>query len=129
MATAPNRDDLPLVLLVDADLMLRRSFERITRRFPIRLVMASTAAEALALVARDGPPALLISAYHLADRDGLSLLEKVGHEHPGARLVLSSGTNHHPAPASGISLLPKPVDREALARLIESLSPVVTEAG
>ena len=123
MQGAAPRDELPLVLLVDDDVALLRSFERMVRRMPIRLVTAVSGEEALAVIARDGPPALLISDYQLAGMDGLSLLAKVRLQHPGVRVVLSSGTTKTPATGSGIGVLPKPVEAEALDHLIASLDP------
>ena len=114
-------DGLPLVLLVDGDLGILRGFKRMARHLPLRLVTTLRADEALALIERDGPPALLISAYQLPGMDGLSLLAQVKLQHPGVRVVLSTGTPTTPASDSGIGVLPKPVDVEGFARLVESL--------
>ena len=111
----------PLVVLVETDLLLRRSYQRMARRLAIRLQAVGSAEEALELIAKDGPPALLISALGLPGIDGVSFLGRVKREHPRVRLVLSSGADPGPRLDSGIGLLPKPVEAIALARLVESL--------
>ena len=112
-----------MVLLVDSERAILRSFHRMARLLPrpLRLRTAPSAEEALALIARDGPPALLITAFHMAGMDGLSLLTQVRVDHPRVRLVLSTGMPAGTRVGPDIALLPKPVEAEGFARLVGSL--------
>lgn len=123
MTGATLHATLPLVLLVDDEPLLLRAFERMVRMLPVRLVSVSTAEAGLEQIAHDGAPALVISDYQLPGMDGVTFLMGVRARHPHVRLVLSTGTTCAAPAGSGITLLPKPVEIEALIKLFESLGP------
>lgn len=125
MNAAAPLHELPLVMLVDDDVRILRSFAWMARRLRIRAVTDTCAEDALARISRDGPPAMLISDYQLPGMDGLSLLAKVRLEHPRTHVVLSTATTMTATPESGILMLEKPVDPEVLVQLIASLEPQV----
>ncbi len=110
----------PLVLFVDDDPLIIRSFTRLCRKKPVRVVTATSAEQARALLEVHRPRAV-ISDYQLPGIDGFSFLCEVRRRHPAMLLVLHTGSTFVPPASSGIERLDKPFAEETLDALFERL--------
>ena len=96
-----------IVLFVDDDPLMRSSFARCTRSWPIALRLARDGEEALALASRERPD-VVISDLRMPGLNGLELLQEIRRLHPEARLILHTATRP-PALPEKIELVEKPV--------------------
>lgn len=80
----------PRVLVVDDDIAVRETIHRILQSVPCDSIVASTAAEALAL-ARSFHPDLAIVDFVLPDEDGIALTERLLKEFPELKVTMVSG--------------------------------------
>lgn len=106
-----------LVMVVDSDALLRRSYARMARHRGVRFAAAASGEEALALISPADPPVLVISAQRLPGMKGVALLQHLLGTHPRVLAVLSSG--NPPLDPQGIRVLPKPVDVETFSALVD----------
>lgn len=84
-----EQDDRRVVLVVDDEDLVLRSFERRLTRAGLRVLTASNAIEAFELLASDQPIHLVLADYRLKrGPDGLYLLDAVAHRRPKACRVL-----------------------------------------
>ena len=65
----------PVVLIVDDEVNILRSLQRLLRKEPYELLVAATPEEGLSLVEKQ-PPTLIISDYVMPDQNGLEFLRK-----------------------------------------------------
>ncbi len=106
-----------VVLVVEDDMDVRNIVVASVRELGYRALTASSADEALALLAGDGPIDLLFSDVMMpGGLNGLQLAEAAQRQRPGLRILLTSGYTgdfDQSAPA-GVPLLSKPYNREQL---------------
>lgn len=82
--------DRPGVLLIDANPEVLHSLTQLLRLEPVQLHSATCAADALTILA-DQPIDLVMSAAHLADMDGGSLLAHIHQHYPHTVRILLTG--------------------------------------
>lgn len=113
----------PLVLIVDDDEIMMEGVSRILRRAGFRTAMATDGIEALQEAAKS-PPALILSDVVMPRMGGLTLADRIGHEHPGVRVLLMSGYEHgrvmRDVPAAVVGFVQKPMTPTALVDAVQS---------
>ena len=78
------------VLVIDDDAAIQELLATaVFRRRGYRIVIANNAEECIALMA-EHPAELLMMNYHLADRDGLSLLREIKTNHPDSYVIMTT---------------------------------------
>lgn len=88
-----SETDRPVVLLIDTHQDVHDRLAQLLRLEPFELCSATTAAEALAILARQ-PVDLVMSAARLPDMDGATLLVQIHHAYPQTvRLLLTGETD------------------------------------
>ena len=88
-----SETDRPVVLLIDTHQDVHDRLAQLLRLEPFELCSATTAAEALAILARQ-PVDLVMSAARLPDMDGATLLAQIHHAYPQTvRLLLTGETD------------------------------------
>ncbi|NMX61192.1 response regulator [Pseudomonas sp. WS 5111] len=88
-----SETDRPVVLLIDTHPDVHDRLAQLLRLEPFELCSATTAAEALAILARQ-PVDLVMSAARLPDMDGATLLAQIHHAYPQTvRLLLTGETD------------------------------------
>ncbi|NMY02754.1 response regulator [Pseudomonas sp. WS 5059] len=88
-----SETDRPVVLLIDTHPDVHDRLAQLLRLEPFELCSATTAAEALAILARQ-PVDLVMSAARLPDTDGATLLAQIHHAYPQTvRLLLTGETD------------------------------------
>jgi CheY-like chemotaxis protein len=121
-ATAPARGKGETLLLVEDETSLRQALGSILRRFGYRVLEASHGDEALAeWQAVRGAVDLLVTDMVMPGKmTGLQLIERLRHEKPGLRAILSSGySGIQSVPAlAGIDVLSKPFETAVLLRTV-----------
>ena len=80
-----------VVLVVEDEPLVRRTFCRALRHAKIRVIEAASAAEALRLLREDPTVALLLTDVSLPDSDGVALAEAALAERPELSVVYTSG--------------------------------------
>jgi len=106
------------LLVVDDDAVIVAVFRRICAGLSVRLTVATTYREGLAVLDRERP-ALVISDYRLPDGDGLSLVEKARERYPGLHCVLHTGEAvHRTAYGLDVPVLSKPCSVDELQAVV-----------
>jgi len=80
----------PVLLFVDDEPNILRALRRVVRREPVRVLTASTPAEALRLL-RDEPVRVVVSDQRMPDGRGTDLLAEVRSRHPDVVCLLLTG--------------------------------------
>ncbi len=107
------------MVIVDDDELIGTSMRRELRRAHATIRLATTAREALVLVAAEVPD-LLLSDYRMpGEMDGLALLTKVHADHPEVLCVLHTGEPPEVTQASAFRVLSKPCGTGMLLQIIE----------
>lgn len=113
----------PRILIVDDDVLILRTLARLLRhaRPSWELVMATNAADALALLARASVD-VLVTDMVMPGMPGAELIELVRATHPNVRCIVHS-TRAHGVPASvmteAVAVLQKPVSMKVFVAAIE----------
>lgn len=113
-----------MVLLVDDDPAVLRSMTRVLRELAVPIKTAGSAAEALAAIQTASAPAIVISDNSMPGMTGLEFLEEVERHHPEVFRILHTGDTRvefDVKPGSMITVVGKPVEPEALRRLVWSV--------
>lgn len=126
MQVVPNS----CVLLVEDEMDLRVSFEKILRQRGFRVVAASNGQEALALFEKHSTEIyLVITDMTMPEMGGLELTERIHRTHPHVPVIFMSGyTENHEESLVGRSRAPyrfvtKPFSSATLTQLIHELLP------
>ena len=120
----PEVKNLVRVLLVEDDLLVRRSTTRVLERAGFDLVAVSNGREALALLEHTRDFAVVVSDIVMPELDGEALARQVASLYPELPIVLCSGNRQ---PAADVMSAPrrlfvaKPASSEALVAAIEQL--------
>jgi len=114
------------VLLVDDDPQIIRLLEKMLRARKVELVSAPRPSDALA-ICQLRPIDLLISDMAMPEMDGVKLAERVMKLHPGARVLLISGSAKEPSLTknSQVKFLRKPFFPSQLLDYLHELLPEV----
>ena len=80
----------PIVLIVDDEINILRSLQRLLRKEPYDLLVASTPEQGLAQIEKQ-PPAVIISDYVMPDQNGLEFLKKAKGICGDAMAIILSG--------------------------------------
>ena len=112
------------ILFVDDEPRALQAFERqLGRRFSVRT--AASAAEALAILAQDGPGAVIVSDMKMPGMDGIRLLAKVKELYPDTVRILFTGNADLKTAIEAVNsgqifrFLTKPVNPQALTTALE----------
>jgi len=113
------------VLLVDDDLLVRRSVKRLLTRIGCEVVEASGGAEALEIYTRGPRPSFVLLDLEMPGLSGLEVLTKLLELDPGAHVLVASG-HREPAKeqavrAAGGAFLGKPFNSAELTAAVEAL--------
>lgn len=112
--------DLPRVLVVDDEMLIRWSLYQSLRRSGFEVVLAVDAEEAIEKVKGSFYNFLLIDM-KLPGRDGFSLAEEIQHLSPQSRLILmtayGSEETEKRAHDLGMKYIPKPLDLDKISEL------------
>jgi response regulator RpfG family c-di-GMP phosphodiesterase len=118
-------DPKPRILFVDDEPALLDGIRRLLHR-DYALAFAGSADDALAVIARDGPFAVVCADMRMPGRSGVDLLSDVAERHPGTVRLMLSGNADQATAVDAInrgrifSFLNKPVTRERLVEAIDS---------
>lgn len=82
-------ENLPLVLVVDDEELILRTFARVLSRSPVEVVTASNALQALAILHKRSV-AVVLSDQRMPGPQGVDLLDTVRERWPGVRRILMS---------------------------------------
>jgi two-component system, response regulator PdtaR len=118
-----NQPHRRTVLLVEDDIVIRSPLAEYLRVAGYVIVEAANAAEAIAVFAAGVPIDLVFSDVRMpGPMDGLGLARWIRREHPGVRIVLTSGADNQ-ARADKIAemFLPKPYQASEIAARIGRL--------
>jgi DNA-binding NtrC family response regulator len=85
---------LPLVLVVDDEELIRRTFARALTGLPLRVITAPDALRALAVLRRE-TVAVVLSDQRMPGPQGVDLLDTVRVRWPGVRRILMSAVLDH----------------------------------
>lgn len=128
--TPPARPDGggECVLLVDDSEAVRRLSCTLLQRLGYRVLMAANAAEAVAILERDGPVDLILTDVVMPGMSGPELIALLGTQLPPLKVIYMSGYSedviaHHGVLNPGIAFLPKPFTAATLGHKVrETLS-------
>jgi DNA-binding NtrC family response regulator len=121
MHTSPPASGSPLkrrVLLVDDEVQVLHSLERLLRRRGFEVRMTSSPREALELL-RAAPADVVIADFKMPEMTGMELLEEVHRLDPRVRRLLLTGyadLESSGGDAKGVHVLAKPWDAAELIR-------------
>jgi DNA-binding NtrC family response regulator len=112
-----------LILIVEDDVDLAVTCERLLRRNGHAVVAVASRAAALAALG-DAPPAVLVSDVRLPDGDGLDVVRAAAAMQPSVPAVVMTGRASEAGlvaarNAGAMAYLPKPFTSESFARLVE----------
>jgi CheY-like chemotaxis protein len=114
------------ILVVEDDPQVRRSVQRILRRYGYKVLVCANGTEAIKLADSETAPIhLLITDLVLPGMSGREVARKLRRMRPDLRVILTSGFEHAPAPpgsfAENIVLFRKPFTGDLLARRVREL--------
>lgn len=125
-AIAPSSGSAPLVLIVDDNADTRDLLGEFLNFFGARSLAAPTVAVASAILERTPEVALILTDYAMPGEDGISLLSRLRASPKWRRLPVIVVSGHDPlgelareARTYGAEFLPKPIQLDALARLVQ----------
>ncbi len=120
----PHSDDITTVLVVDDDPIVQAVIERVLVRGGYRVLVAGTAAEALAALAGNAKIRVVTVDQQLPDTTGAALIDAIHLTRPGVRTIGISGGGPVGAVASNADrALGKPFAPPVLLRLVAELFP------
>ncbi len=113
---------MPTLLVVDDEESVRYSFRRVFQAEDVQVLTAATAAEGLAVIARDNPDVIVLDL-QLPDRSGLDVFREVHARSPKRPVIFitAHGTTDTAIEAmkgGAFDYLVKPVDLERLSQVI-----------
>jgi CheY-like chemotaxis protein len=113
----------PIVLLVDDEVHILASLQRMLRREPYEVVPTTSVSEALALLTQQHI-AVVVSDQKMPGASGIAFLREVAAKHPGTRRILLTGWPEEIPPAEREAarldaILPKPWDDVELKAAIQ----------
>jgi CheY-like chemotaxis protein len=123
---APVQGGTETILLIEDDPQVRRSVQRVLRRYGYKVRVRANGAEAIKLVQNDTCPIqLLITDVVLPGMSGREVARELCGLRPDLRVILTSGFEHAPAPADSvagkIALFRKPFTGDLLARKVREV--------
>lgn len=116
----------PIVLCVDDELNVLKSYQRALRNEPYTLVVASSGAEALAAFTQN-PAVLVISDFRMPGMNGVELLDQIKKTAPETICVILSGYADELTIDSAIrsgaiaKFILKPIENDVLRQEIKTL--------
>lgn len=121
----PVRGGKETILLVEDDPQVRRSVQRVLRRYGYRVLVCGNGAEALKLVQTNRAIHLLITDLVLPGMDGREVARELCRFRPELRVLLTSGFDHTPmspdSAAGRVVLFRKPFTGDLLARKVREV--------
>ena len=111
------------IAVVEDELDLRVTYERLLRRMGYRVVTAGSRAEGLGLLKQATPPTLVIADLRLSDGDGLDIVRAAQALDPPVPVIVVTAFGTHAAREAAITagaaaFLAKPFVSSALLRLV-----------
>ncbi len=114
---------MALILLVEDEHLVARTFMRVMHALGYGCAWASDVASALVIL-REQPVSLIVTDVHLGDENGLDLVERASVDHPAVPVIVMSGRLDERMRAAAHALgavqcLSKPIDLSSLKCAIE----------
>jgi PAS domain S-box-containing protein len=114
------------ILLVEDEPVLRRTVERLLSRLGYKVLTAADGTEAMRLVAENGSDAidLLLTDVVMPGIKGTELARRLRADHPGLKVLFMTGYSDdllRGEAREGIPVIPKPFQRDELARRLREL--------
>ncbi len=121
------------ILVVEDDAWIRSLTGRILERAGFDVMLAHNGTHALELLARTGPPALVLSDIMMPEMGGRELAQRLREQWPAIPIVFMSGYSDDAIRTAAsermtITLLAKPFEPSALVQVIRTLLGIAPEA-
>lgn len=125
--------NVPTILLVDDEPLVRRTVERLLTRAGYTVRSAPSAEEALRIATTDPSIALVLSDVMMDDLHGPELVARIRQRVPSLPVLFMSGETREHLPSAGVgaleSFVAKPFEPQALLAAVgRALSPQVTQS-